>query len=89
MRQRFILDTTAITDTGLRDKEGYESVCESAINIMDLIARARLKLEISCYVPFPTIYGELTSFLRKSNCEDDILLKLDTWVVKKPPTDMK
>lgn len=85
MRQRFILDTTAVTDTGLRDKEGYESVCESAMDIMDLIARARLKLEISCYVPFPTVYGELTSFLRKSNCEDDVFLKLDTWVVKKTP----
>ncbi|MFW5935873.1 MAG: RNA ligase partner protein, partial [Candidatus Hadarchaeota archaeon] len=85
MRQRFILDTTAITDTGLRDTEGYETVCASTMDIMDLIARARLKLEISCYIPFPTVYGELTSFLRKSNCEDDVFLKLDTWVVKKTP----
>ena len=48
MRQRFVLDTTAITDAGLRIKEGYESVCESAQEILNLIALARLKLDISC-----------------------------------------
>lgn len=85
MRQRFVLDTTAITDTGLRVKEGYETLCISAAEVLDLIARARLKLEISCYIPFPTVYGELISFLRRNNCSDDVFLKLDTWLVKKTP----
>jgi len=85
MRQRFVLDTTAITDTGLRVKEGYETLCISAAEVLDLIARARLKLEISCYIPYPTVYGELISFLRRNNCSDDVFLKLDTWLVKKTP----
>jgi len=85
MRQRFVLDTTAITDTGLRVKEGYESLCVSAAEVLDLIARARLKLEISCYIPFPTVYGELVSFLRRNKCNEDVFLKLDTWLVKKTP----
>ncbi len=85
MRQRFVLDTTAITDAGLRAKEGYESICESAREILDLIAKARLKLNISCYIPYPTVYAELVSFLKRHKCDDEIFIKLDTWLVKKTP----
>uniref|UniRef100_A0A7C3VBG5 RNA-free ribonuclease P n=1 Tax=Archaeoglobus fulgidus TaxID=2234 RepID=A0A7C3VBG5_ARCFL len=85
MRQRFVLDTTAITDAGLRVKEGYESLCESAAEILDLIALARLKLDISCYIPYPSVYTELTSFLKRYGCDEDIFTKLDTWLVKKTP----
>ncbi len=85
MRQRFVLDTTAITDAGLRIKEGYETICESASEILDLIAQARLKLDISCYIPYPSVYGELTSFLKRYGCNDDVFVKLDTWLVKKTP----
>ncbi len=85
MRQRFVLDTTAITDAGLRIKEGYETICESANEILDLIAQARLKLDISCYIPYPSVYGELTSFLKRYGCSDDVFVKLDTWLVKKTP----
>jgi hypothetical protein len=85
MRQRFVLDTTAITDAGLRIKEGYESVCESAQEILNLIALARLKLDISCYIPYPSVYGELISFLRRNQCSEEVFTKLDTWLVKKTP----
>ena len=85
MRQRFVLDTTAITDTGMRLQEGFESLCDSAMAILDLIAQARLKLDISCYIPYPTVYGELVSFLRRYNCGDEVFVKLDTWLVKKTP----
>ncbi len=85
MRQRFVLDTTAITDAGLRIKEGYESLCESAKEVLDLIALARLKLDISCYIPYPSVYTELTSFLKRYDCDEDIFTKLDTWLVKKTP----
>ncbi|RLI74660.1 RNA ligase partner protein [Archaeoglobales archaeon] len=85
MRQRFVLDTTAITDTGMRVKEGYETLCQSAHEILDLIAQARLKLNISCYIPYPTVYSELVSFLKRYECEDKIFVKLDTWLVKKTP----
>jgi len=85
MRQRFVLDTTAITDAGLRAKEGYESICKSAQEILDLIAKARLKLNISCYIPYPTVYAELVSFLKRHKCDEEIFIKLDTWLVKKTP----
>ncbi len=85
MRQRFVLDTTAITDAGLRAKEGYESICESAQEILDLIAKARLKLNISCYIPYPTVYTELVSFLKRHKCDEEVFVKLDTWLVKKTP----
>ncbi|MET1124544.1 MAG: RNA ligase partner protein [Archaeoglobaceae archaeon] len=85
MRQRFVLDTTAITDAGMRMKEGYETLCEGASEILNLIALARLNLDISCYIPYPTVYGELVSFLRRYNCSEDVFIKLDTWLVKKTP----
>ena len=85
MKQRFVLDTTAITDAGLRVKEGYESICESAQEILDLIAKARLKLNISCYIPYPTVYTELVSFLKRHKCDEEVFIKLDTWLVKKTP----
>ncbi len=81
MKQRFVLDTTAITDASVR--EG--SICESAQKILDLIAMARLKLEISCYIPYPTVYAELVGFLKRHKCSEDVLVKLDTWLVKKTP----
>jgi hypothetical protein len=85
MRQRFVLDTTALTDTGMRTKEGYESICDSAAEILNLIARARLKLDISCYIPFPTVYTELLSFLKRYDCSEEVYAKIDTWLVKKTP----
>ncbi|MEM0302848.1 MAG: RNA ligase partner protein [Archaeoglobaceae archaeon] len=85
MRQRFVLDTTAITDAGMREKESYASLCESANEILDLIALARLKLEISCYIPYPSVYSELSSFLKRNECSEETFVKLDTWLVKKTP----
>ncbi|MDI9645108.1 MAG: RNA ligase partner protein [Archaeoglobales archaeon] len=85
MRQRFVLDTTAITDAGMRVKEGFENLCDCANEILNLIALARLNLEISCYIPYPSVYGELVSFLRRNNCSEEVFVKLDTWLVKKTP----
>ena len=85
MRQRFVLDTTAITDSALREKEHYSSICESANEILDLIALARLKLDISCYIPYPSVYSELMTFLRRNECSESTFIKLDTWLVKKTP----
>ncbi len=85
MRQKFVLDTTAITDTGMREREGYDNICQSADYIMDLIADARLKLDITCYIPYPTVYTELVSFLKRYKCPENVFLKLDTWLIKKTP----
>jgi hypothetical protein len=85
MKQRFVLDTTALTDTGMRDSEGFSTICESANQLLEYIAKARLKLEISCYIPYPTVYSELVSFLKRYNCDEEIYSKIDTWLVKKTP----
>ncbi len=85
MRQRFVLDTTAITDAGMRMKEGCESLCDCAHKILDLIALARLKLNMSCYIPYPTVYTEVVSFLKRYKCDQEVFVKLDTWLVKKTP----
>ena len=52
---------------------------------MDLIAEARIKLNISCHIPYPTVYNELMGFLENENCPRDVIVKVDTWLVKKTP----
>ncbi len=85
MRQRFVIDTTALTDVEIRKIEGYESLCSSINEILNLIADARLTLDISCYIPYPTIYNEVVDFIKRYECEKDVLVKVDTWLVKKTP----
>lgn len=85
IRQRFVLDTTALTDTLTREQEGYDGLCEGMEGILDLIAESRLKLDISCYIPYPSVYNELRDFAKRGGCEDKVLVKVDTWLVKKTP----
>ena len=85
MKQRFVIDTTALTDVEIRRSEGYESLCASINEILNLIAEARLKLEISCYIPYPTIYNEVMDFIKRYECEKEVMIKVDTWLVKKTP----
>jgi len=82
-KQRFVLDTTALTSVELR----YESerLCEAIKRILGLIGEARVKLNISCHVPFPTVYGELKQFMKRYSCSDELFVELDTWLVKKTP----
>ncbi len=76
--QRFILDTSALTHF-------KENICENINKLLDLIAIARIKLNISCHIPYPSVYDEIIQFLKNYNCSDDIYLKIDTWLVKKSP----
>ncbi|MDW7730979.1 MAG: RNA ligase partner protein [Methanolobus sp.] len=85
LRQRFILDTTALTDLHAREKMGIESMCDGMRKILELIASARLQLGISCYVPFPSVYNELREFAQNNVCDQDVIAKIDTWLVKKAP----
>jgi len=85
LKQRFVVDTTALTDVEIRKLEGYESLCSSMSQILDLIAEARLKLEISCYVPYPTVYTEIMDFVKRYECGNEVAVKIDTWLVKKTP----
>ncbi len=84
MRQRFVLDTTAITDAHTREKEGFGNLSEQINATIDLIAEARLHLDISCYIPYPTVYSELRDFLKRNACQE-VMMKIDTWLVKKTP----
>lgn len=85
LRQRFVLDTSALTDSATREKEGYKTLCEGVNSIMDIIAEARLSYELSCYIPYPSVYNEVCGFIKNNGCEDEVIAKIDTWLVKKTP----
>jgi hypothetical protein len=81
-RQRFVLDTSLfITEAIRRDGESME---DAVLRLLDLVATARLELNISCYVP-PSIHDELSAMLRERDVADEVFERLDTWVVRKSP----
>lgn len=84
-RQYFVFDTTALTDVQTREREGWDGICEGMGGVLDLVADARLKLNISCYVPYPTVYKEMEGFAKRHDCGDDVMDSIDTWLVKKTP----
>jgi len=81
-KQRFVLDTTALTSQEIR--EGRD-LCKTMEDLLILIADARTKLNISCHIPFPTVYSELMDFIKRYKCKEDIKVHIDTWLVKKTP----
>ncbi len=85
LRQRFVLDTTGLTDLQARESVGADNICDGMKEILELIAQARLELQISCYVPFPSVYNELREFASNNNCDSEVFAKIDTWLVKKAP----
>ncbi len=85
IRQRFVLDTSALTDAQTREVLGYASLEDAIIGVLDIIADARLYLDISCYIPYPSVYNEMRDFARNNECGESVLAKIDTWLVKKSP----
>jgi len=85
LRQRFVLDTTALTDSLAWESEGCTNVCEGMNTILDSVAEARLHLGISCYIPYPSVYNEIRDFVRHNDCDEAVLIKVDTWLVKMTP----
>ena len=83
LRQRFVLDTTALTDLQVREKLEQDGMCDGIRELLDLIASSRLNLGISCYVPFPSVYKELQEFAHNNGCDSDVIAKIDTWLVKR------
>ena len=81
-RQRFVCDTSAFTnvpeETKPKDMKKYIS------DLTRLVSKARTRLSISCYIPFPTIYNELVASLKRQGI-DDVIIDIDTWFVKKTP----
>ena len=81
-RQRFVLDTSLfITEEIRREDESLEAAVR---RLLDLVATARLELNISCYMP-PSIHDELAAMLRDRGVDDEVFSRLDTWVVRKSP----
>jgi len=85
LRQRFVLDTTALTDSLAWEEGGCTNICEGMNSILDSIAEARLHLGISCYVPYPSVYNEIRDFVNHNDCDEAVLIKVDTWLVKMTP----
>jgi RNA ligase partner protein len=83
-KQRFVLDTTAFTDTQLRDDYGEGNLSKTVDMLMDLIAKSRIKLNISCHMP-PITYKEFSDYMARYECPDNTMVKAETWIVKKTP----
>jgi uncharacterized protein len=82
LKQRFVLDTSAfLTNEIRREDEELEATLH---RLLDLIAAAKLELNISCYMP-PSIHAELTTMLEGRDVEEEVFSKLNTWVIKKNP----
>jgi RNA ligase partner protein len=82
LRQRFVLDTSLFLTPEIRSEgEDLEAACS---DLLELIAEAKLVHNISCYMP-PSIERELTAMLEDRDVDEEILTKLDTWVITKAP----
>jgi len=82
LKQRFVIDTSAFLTEEIREDE--ETFEEAVNRLLDLIADARLSLNISCYFP-PSIHNELTTMLEDRDVSDETFKKINTWVIKKDP----
>jgi hypothetical protein len=85
LKQRFVLDTSALTDVQAREGTGVQSLDTYIASMLDVVAEARLQLGISCYIPYPSVYNEMRDFARNNGCGEQTLAKIDTWLVKKTP----
>jgi uncharacterized protein len=83
-KQRFVLDTTAFTDNVLRDDLGEGNLNKSVDVMLDLLARSRIKLNISCHMP-PVTYKEFSDYMARYECPEEVMVKAETWIVKKTP----
>jgi len=82
LKQRFVLDTSLFLTPEIRS--GDEDLEAACLELLDLISEAKLVHNISCYMP-PSIQAELTTMLEDRDISDDVLTKLDTWVITKSP----
>ncbi|MFW5938362.1 MAG: RNA ligase partner protein, partial [Halanaeroarchaeum sp.] len=82
LKQRFVLDTSVFLTEEIRRED--EDVGEAADRLLDLVAEAKLRLNISCYMP-PSIHDELTTMLDDRDVPEEVYSKLNTWVIRKNP----
>ncbi|MFB6127703.1 MAG: RNA ligase partner protein [Halolamina sp.] len=81
-RQQFVLDTSLFITEEIRDDD--ESVETAALRLLDLVATARLELNVSCHMP-PSIHDELSTMLQERGVDETVFSRLNTWVVRKSP----
>ncbi|MEF8776752.1 MAG: RNA ligase partner protein [Haloarculaceae archaeon] len=82
LKQRFVLDTSLFLTPEIRDEE--ESLEDACLDLLDLIAEAKLNLGISCYMP-PSIREELTIMLDDRDIDPEVYSRMTTWVITKSP----
>ncbi|NHK31044.1 MAG: RNA ligase partner protein [Asgard group archaeon] len=82
-RQRFVLDTTAFTDTKLINHFGGD-IRDVTNRLTELISIGRLRLNISCYMPQST-FQELKKFLLENKCSIRDIDQVEAWIVRKSP----
>jgi RNA ligase partner protein len=82
LKQRFVLDTSLFITEEIRDDD--QALEEACLDLLDDIAETRLEYGISCYMP-PSIETELTTMLEDREVSEEVLQKLNTWVITKSP----
>ncbi|MDY6817867.1 MAG: RNA ligase partner protein [Halobacteriales archaeon] len=82
LKQRFVLDTSVFITEEIREDE--EDIEAAISRLLDLIARAKLEYNISCYMP-PSVNEELTTMLDDRGISESTLGELNTWIIKKNP----
>lgn len=82
LKQRFVLDTSLFLSEEIR-REG-ETLEAALYRLLDVIARAKLRLDISCYMA-PSVHAELVGILHERGIDGEIETQLNTWIIKKNP----
>jgi RNA ligase partner protein len=86
LKQRFVVDTSTFLTQEIQVDD--EALDETLRRLLEQISRAKLDLNISCYMP-PSTYRELTAMLENRNVSDDVMAGLNTWIIKKPPARLE
>lgn len=63
---------------------GNGDLTKSVDVMLDLLARSRIKLNISCHMP-PVTYKEFSDYMARYECPEEVMVKAETWIVKKTP----
>jgi hypothetical protein len=82
LQGRFVLDTSLFLSEDIRRAD--ESLDTALDRLLSLLAEARLELHISTYMP-PSTYEELVGMLERRGVDEDLLSRLNTWVITKNP----
>lgn len=81
-RQRYVLDTSAFTNA----VDGGDKITVDFIKkLTKLVSESRVNLNVSCYIPIPTIYDELLVSFNKLGVKQELIMEIETWFIKKTP----